>query len=231
MTSRSENCKNAQCSVIKIRAAKATQQDFFHEVHRQRVQGKRSVVIDWEVIFEEGGVGVAKKQSGVESSTAMVTPAKSKLVEPCFVNPSSHAAVKELMRHVSRLAGVTKYGGSERQWVAMTCDGVPYMLMRKVIQESRLLATKSYLQSLSWIGTTLNVKDLKAVLNSKSLPVSATKADLLARVDYHINGPVVANADVRSLEGEVDWVVPCMGGFHQELMICRTFVDVNWDMA
>ena len=170
------NCNNAQCSVINIRAAKATRQDVVHEVHRQRVQGKRSVVIEWEVTFKEGGVGVAKKQSGVESSTAMVTPAKSKLVEPCFVNPSSHAAVKELMRHVSRLAGVTKYGGSERQWVAMTCDGVPYMLMRKVIQESRLLAAKNYLQSLGWIDTTtLNVKDLKAVLKSKKLPVSGQR--------------------------------------------------------
>ena len=70
------NCKNAQCSVINIRAAKAAQQHV-HEAHRQRVQGKRSMVIEWEVTFEEGGVGVAKKQSGVESSTAMVTPAKS----------------------------------------------------------------------------------------------------------------------------------------------------------
>ena len=151
----------------------------------------------------------------MESSTARVTPAKSKLVEPCFVNPSSHAAVKELMRHVGRLAGVTKYEGTERQRVAMTCDGVPYMLMRKVIQESRLLAAKNYLQSLGWIDTTtLNVKDLKAVLRSKKLPVSGTKADLLARVDHHINAPVVASADVRSFEGEFDWVVPCMGGLH-----------------
>ena len=141
------NCKNAQCSVINIRAAKATQQDVVHEVHRQRVQGKRSVVMEWEVTFEEGGAGEAKKQSPVKSSTAMVTPAKSNLVEPCFVNPSSHAAAKELMRH-GRLAGVMKYGGIERQCVAMTYDGVPYMLMRKVIQESRLLAAKSYLQSL-----------------------------------------------------------------------------------
>ena len=78
----------------------------------------------------------------MESSTARVTPAISKLVEPCFVNPSSHAAVEELMRHVGQLAGVTRYGGTERQWVAMTCDGVPYMFMRKLIQESRLLAAK-----------------------------------------------------------------------------------------
>ena len=57
------NCKNAQCSVINIRAAKATQQDVVHEVHRQRVQEKRSVVIEWKVTFEEGGEGVAKKQA------------------------------------------------------------------------------------------------------------------------------------------------------------------------
>ena len=96
--------------MINIRAANAAQQDVVHEVHRQRVQGKRSVVIKWEVTFDKGGVGVAKKQSGVESSTAMVTPAKSKLVGPCSVNPSSHAAVKEQMRHAGRLAVVTQYG-------------------------------------------------------------------------------------------------------------------------
>ena len=61
--------------------------------------------------------------------------------------------------------------------------------------------------------------------------MSGTKADLLARVDHHINAPVVASADVRSFEGEFDWVVPWMGGLHQEFMICRTFVDVNWDVA
>ena len=75
--------------------------------------------------------------------------------------------------------------------------------MRKVIQESRLLAAKSYPQSLGRIDTTtLNVKDLKAVLKSKKIARVWTKADLLARVDHYIIAPVVVNGDVRSFEGE-----------------------------
>ena len=61
--------------------------------------------------------------------------------------------------------------------------------------------------------------------------MSGTKADLLARVDHHINAPVVASADVRSFEGEFDWVVPCIGKLHSKFMFCRTFFDVNWGVA
>ena len=34
-----------------------------------------------------------------------------------------------------------------------------------------------------------------------------------------------------SVEGEFDWVIPCLGELHMEFMICRSFLDVNWDVA
>ena len=33
------------------------------------------------------------------------------------------------------------------------------------------------------------------------------------------------------MTGEIDWVVPCIGGLHQEFKICRAILDVNWDVC
>ena len=140
------------------------------------------------------------------------------------------------MTHIGRCASVTSYGGSKREWLSLTCDGVPYMLMRKVMQEATFAAMKEKLGTLGWIDTSkMLVKDLKAVLKLKKLPVSGLKADLIARIDSDINRPLLDSPLVKSILGEVagefDWVVPCIGGLHQEFKICRAFVDVNWDVC
>ena len=120
------------------------------------------------------------------------SPAKTKLIELCFVNPSSRAAVLELMRHVGQLAGVTQYGGAKREWLGLTCDEVPYMLMRKVIQEAKLNAAKEKLCLLGWVDTSkMFVKDLKAVLKAKKLPLLGSKADLISRIEREINAPLL----------------------------------------
>lgn len=76
---------------------------------------RRSVVVEWQAVVKEGKLDMVRRQSLDSTSTPSICPASSKLVEPCFVNPSSHAAVKELLRHVARLAGVVQYGASDRQ--------------------------------------------------------------------------------------------------------------------
>ena len=78
----------------------------------------------------------------------------------------------------------------------------------------------------------MTMKDLKTVLRENSLATSGVKADLIARVKDNINQPILQkHLHQVSFEGEFDWVVPCMGGLHQEFMLCRSFVDVNWDVA
>ena len=93
------NCTNAQCAVVNIRAAKAGNQVVTKEIHRQREPPRRPVVVDWQAVMQEDGQGAMVRKQSTDSSAPNVIPAVCKLVEPCFVNPASQAAVKELLRH------------------------------------------------------------------------------------------------------------------------------------
>ena len=78
----------------------------------------------------------------------------------------------------------------------------------------------------------MTIPQLKAALRRSGLPVSGRKHALLARVE-EMNDKVLQNCSAGGMmcEGEFDWVVPQMGGLHQEFMLCRSFLDVNWDVA
>ena len=105
--------------------------------------------------------------------------------------------------------------------------------MRKVIQNSRVETCLEKLKKFGWVDTSrLYVQDLKSVLRERNLPLSCTKADLVARIEEHVNRPVLDSClDKVAFEGEFEWVIPCMGGLHQEFMLCRAFLDINWDVA
>lgn len=153
---------------------------------------KWSVVAEWQAVVKEGILDMVRRQSFDSTSTPSLLPASSKLLEPYFVNPSSRAAMKEL-GHVGRLVGVAQYGASDRQWLAMTCDGILYLLMGKVIQDSRFAAGKKELERLGWVDTSaLLVKDLKSLVKARNHPVSGSKVDLLGRVQANVNEPVLA---------------------------------------
>ena len=139
---RGRNCTNSSCNVVNIRSALAAQQEVIHGVHHQPKSRRRSDVVIWEGSVKEGMVVMAVDQA------KSVSRAECKLVEPCFVNPGSLAAVKELLRHIGQLASVSQYGGSKQEWLAVTCDGVPYMLIRKAVKEAKRLAGKDHLTSL-----------------------------------------------------------------------------------
>lgn len=111
--------------MVNIRAAIAERQEPVREVHNEPRLRKRCAVVEWEGTFDKGSVDVTRKQPDDESGPATISPSCSKLVAPCFVNPSLYIAVKKLMRHISRYAEVASYGGTKRQWVALTCDGLP----------------------------------------------------------------------------------------------------------
>ena len=228
------NCKNPDCPVVNIRAVKSAQVgSVVHEVHHKHAPRTSSHTYLWDSTVIEGRVHVVWTEQEDESATPCVPTAKCVLVEPCFVNPSSLEAVKELMRHVGQLGSVTQYGGKKREWMALSCDGVPYMLMRKVIQNSGVETCLEKLKKFGWVDTSrLYVKDLKSVLRERNLPLSGTKADLVARIEEHVNRPVLDSClDKVAFEGEFEWVIPCMGGLHQEFMLCRAFLDINWDVA
>ncbi|XP_063952838.1 uncharacterized protein LOC135153566 [Lytechinus pictus] len=59
---------------------------------------------------------------------ATVTPG-----EPEFVNPNSFDTIVTVLRGLGRRGGIRQYGGEEREWMFVECDGLPYTIMRSLI--------------------------------------------------------------------------------------------------
>lgn len=57
---------------------------------------------------------------------------------PAFVNPNSNESVSLVMRHIGINCGIKRYGGSERSWAFVCCDGRPHSLYHKILEESIL---------------------------------------------------------------------------------------------
>ena len=57
------------------------------------------------------------------------------VMDPVFVNPNSVENLKLVLRHLGTLAGIKRYGGDERDWVIICCDGLPYTMVRRMIEE------------------------------------------------------------------------------------------------
>ena len=128
---RVRNSKNPQCSVVNIRAAKASRADtVVREFHREPRTHVAPRTFLWSSAESEGRVRVARSEQEDEVAVPPVSEANCVLLEPCFVNPASLAALKELLRHVGELGDVSQYEkeNPRREWMALSCDGVPYML-------------------------------------------------------------------------------------------------------
>lgn len=75
--------------------------------------------------------------SHVESSHP-VDPIKIHACDPVFVNPNSFDSMKEVLRRVGKAANVKRYHPdkeSARHWLSLTMDGLPYLVVRQVINE------------------------------------------------------------------------------------------------
>ena len=55
-------------------------------------------------------------------------PAEIEIGEPMDLNPSSYEDTKQIIRNISKKAGISKYGSGKRSWLAVVCDGSPYKL-------------------------------------------------------------------------------------------------------
>ena len=155
-----------------------------------------------------------------------------KLLEPCFVNPSSLAEVKQVLRHLGEVCGVEWFGGKERQWLSVTCDGVPFWLMLRAIHEARDKSREELYTKFGWVFVDrLTVSCLKDELRRRHLPLTGTKDMLKARLYKAVNMPLEEKLLAAKIEAEFDWVVPCAGGQHKEFVLCRSLIDVNWHVT
>ena len=152
-----------------------------------------------------------------------VPPANVGLLEPVFVNPNSHEAVRVLLREIGTSAGVKQCVGEQgcREWLTIVCDGLPYSLMRTTIAQSRDEARKAayHVAGILDVGS-MSKESLVGYCRQHSLNVSGSLASLRSRVSTHVQGRV-ASGGLNVLgsipAGEFDWVVSQSGGLHWEM--------------
>ncbi len=72
---------------------------------------------------------------------------ETQMLDPVFVNPNNYQCLKLVLRHLGKKAGVARYGGTQRQWLTVSCDGLPYSLVLELILNFKTcgLCNKSFM--------------------------------------------------------------------------------------
>ena len=172
--------------------------------------------------------------SGCSTSVCNVQQADIRLLEPCFVNPNSHEAVRVLLNQIGVSSGVRQCGGSKRHWLPVVCDGLPYSLMRHVQREEREKARSESLSALECPTDLdkLRKPDLKAECKKRGLstagPVSELRSRLRSALEAEGQLQTSSRLDQQCTEGKFDWVVSLSGGLHWEMTLTQVVIDVLW---
>ncbi|XP_060595290.1 uncharacterized protein LOC132749514 isoform X1 [Ruditapes philippinarum] len=58
------------------------------------------------------------------------------LTDPVFCNPNSFETVASVLRKIGMENGIKLYGGNKRHWTFVCCDGLPYMICKKLKEEA-----------------------------------------------------------------------------------------------
>lgn len=102
---------------------------------KQPITKQEEVVIDLgskkemssdNLVTDFATIPTAHKETGIPIS----------LIDPVFVNPNSLQTLALVLRHIGKEAGLKIYGGTEREWTSVACDGLPYSLIMKLKEEA-----------------------------------------------------------------------------------------------
>ena len=78
--------------------------------------------------------------------------------DPVFVNPASYKAVADVLRNIGQAARITCYGFSgpnARDWLSVTMDGSPYVLVTHIVDRTLIFltcASNSTIEQVSFLG-------------------------------------------------------------------------------
>jgi len=237
------NCNNEDCHVKNVRQAIAEASGVSRvSTEHQRVtrSNKRHVrVFEYGPEVTQGSqekslqLKVVQKVSESETVPS-VQKAEVHMMEPCFVNPNSHQAVTVLLRQIGESSRVVQCGGKEREWLAIECDGAPYLLARTVIDRSRL-AVNAEAKKAAGIcdARAMTVSELRDELSSRGLARTGTSQELKDRLGQAVRADIESGKLVppAPLDGEFDWVVLRSGALHWEMKLVQCAVDVLWSFT
>ena len=121
------------------------------------------------------------------------------LTDPVFCNPNSCETVAYVLRQIGIENGLTRYGGSCRHWTFICCDGVPYMICKKLKEDAVICLTANCKESF------LSKKDYDRHVESVHSDVSECKYVY-----------------------EFDWFYLRIGAGHYEMNLVKSFFELNW---
>lgn len=124
------------------------------------------------------------------------------LSDPCFVNPNSYDSCRTVLRQIGLQAGIKLYcQEGKREWVFIVCDGLPFGMCQHV---------------------------MKNTYRCKLCPGSTESFVSKETLKKHH----IATHESEEVCGflEFDWVVLRPGNGHFEMNMCKTFIEVNWDV-
>ena len=49
------------------------------------------------------------------------------------MNPNSFATITEVLQNIGLSTGIKHYGGGKREWLFVECDGLPYSIIRDLL--------------------------------------------------------------------------------------------------
>ena len=149
-------------------------------------------------------------------------------MEPFFANPNSHEALQHLLQHIGHECGIKNQGGSEREWVSVCCDGLPYTLMRTVMLESK--------QCRSMVSTgmpdlsSMRKADLQRECAQRGLNRQGRVEEIRQRLLEHATSQLQNQQLCLSSPegGEFDLVVCVARGLHWEMKLVQSVLNVLW---
>ncbi|XP_063971446.1 uncharacterized protein LOC129284191 [Lytechinus pictus] len=125
--------------------------------------------------------------------------------EPIFVNPNSHSSVIKVLREIGHQTNITKYvKGGCREWVAITCDGLPFSIAQRVLKETYTCPTCH-----------------TAIF---------TRKNYISHVKDHEEYADMSEDDL-PFDFEFDWTILRIGHGHFEMNMVRSFFKLNWDVC
>lgn len=121
------------------------------------------------------------------------------LTDPVFCNPNSSETVARVLRKIGKDNKIKRYGGDERSWTFVCCDGLPYMICRK-LQEETVICTVD--------------KCNKTFMSKVQLQQHAK--------EFH------PATDEIQYANEFDWFYLRIGSGHYEMNLIKSFFELNW---
>ena len=140
-------CDNPNCNVhlrtARETAGESNQND--EEIQKPRAPKVRKIgfEIDEQTNAAKPVVENYSKESGRYTHVPSNHPDDPPLVrisDPLFVNPNSYQNLTLLLRKLGKDAGVESYGGTQRKWLIVCCDGLPYHMLINIVKETRTCA-------------------------------------------------------------------------------------------